>query len=152
MENYVRENGLLKAWYDGQRYVIWNKLHQKEIDRNVFTQRDADAYFENCAPDILPEEPFAALKEELRQCYPVWEKIMREAGLTGLPGVDNFDLFDIAVVGNIFVRFFCAGQLLFKIRMDSLADGMRLQSGIGITLKSAKGESFSAFTRALQEV
>lgn len=144
----VRENGLLIARQDeGGAYRVWNKLHQKDVD-TVYVEHELAQYFENCLPNVLPEELFGALWDEVCKCYPRWFRMFSKQ-ITSMITENAFEyhLIQMAVVGPEFIRFFYGGEEIFKIKMHREHEGlMTFLSARNISLYSAKADSFFAWT------
>lgn len=148
----VRENGLLIADYDVEvGYRIWNKLHQRDVDI-VRTEESMNDYFEGCASTILPDEPFAALWEEVKECYSKWH-VLFSGSLTSMiaPNAFEYRVIQMAVVGPEFIRFFCAGEEVFKIRTHRERENlMSLLSSRNVSLYSAKAKSLTEWTAGME--
>lgn len=149
----VRENGLLIADYDEEvGYRIWNKLHQRDVDV-VHTEEEMQGYFDRCAPNILPEEPFGALWNEIERCYPIWFRAF-SGQITSMcaPNVFGYHVVQMAVVGKETIRFFTGGEEIFKIKMHlSHENLMSFVSARNVSLYSAKADTILGWSLDMEK-
>lgn len=148
----VCENGLFVINYDDEvGYTVWNKLYQMVIDAPKM-EAEAIRYVAECASNVLPEEPFQALFEEVEKCYPVWYRLFKDE----IPTMVDESAFcshvvQMAVVSNKNIRFYCDGGMVFMIKIHpEKANLMSFVSARNVSLYSASAENLTRWTKDME--